>query len=145
MEATVPSEIGLCTKLTNLQLDSNYLTGTIPTELSNLSSTQRLSLSANKLTGTLPTAIGSLTTLRELDLHINLLRLNDIPDSYSSLTNLEIFRLEDQIKNLEVTFPSGLCEIESLQKFSITCPEFDGDDHSTLVSLCAATCCTCTS
>jgi hypothetical protein len=55
---TIPTEIGLLTKLTEFRIQQNALSGTIPSEFVNLKDLQVLSLSeqtsATRLTGTLP-------------------------------------------------------------------------------------------
>ena len=65
---TIPSQIGILTKLRVFEVDHNGLTGTIPTELGNLINIVELDLDDNKLTGTIPTEFGTMITARELDL-----------------------------------------------------------------------------
>ncbi|CAJ1946073.1 unnamed protein product, partial [Cylindrotheca closterium] len=47
-------EIGLLTFLTQLELDTNFLTGTIPAEIANLTSLEVLHLFNNSLVGDVP-------------------------------------------------------------------------------------------
>jgi Leucine-rich repeat (LRR) protein len=69
---TIPTQLGLLTQLTHLDLDQNTLTGTIPTELGLLSSAlQVLELNNNQLWGTIPTELGLLTKLTLLSIHTN--------------------------------------------------------------------------
>jgi Leucine-rich repeat (LRR) protein len=58
---TVPSELGLLTALTELQLDNNAFTGTVPSELGLLTALTYLTLDNNAFTGTVPSELGSLT------------------------------------------------------------------------------------
>ena len=57
---SIPSELGRCTKLQELYLDNNDLTGMIPTQLSNLTDLQRMTLDNNLLTDSISPGICSL-------------------------------------------------------------------------------------
>lgn len=65
-EGAVPSELGLMTTLTSLDITSNTFSGTLPTELGLLTRLTLLGLHMNSLVGTLPTELGQLTFLKEL-------------------------------------------------------------------------------
>lgn len=71
LTGSIPSEIGLSSKLTYLYLDYNLFQGKIPSELGLLSSLTSLHLYDNYLTGTIPSEIGSLSNLNELYLNDN--------------------------------------------------------------------------
>ena len=60
MENSTPTEMGLLTQLTCLDLTYNKLTGALPTEVGLLTQLTALRLHNNQLTG-IPTEIGSLT------------------------------------------------------------------------------------
>ena len=57
---SIPSELGRCTKLQELYLDNNDLTGMIPTELSAMTDLQRMTLDNNLLTDSISPGICSL-------------------------------------------------------------------------------------
>lgn len=84
--ATIPSEIGLLTQLTHLELDFIPLVGTIPPSLSNLSRLIFLSLFNNQLTVKIP-PLSSLSKLTYLNLGHNQL-VGSIP-SLSNLSKLD--------------------------------------------------------
>jgi hypothetical protein len=59
LRGSIPTEIGLMTTLTQLNLNFNFITGTIPTETGQLSSLHYLDLSSNSLTGPVPSSLCS--------------------------------------------------------------------------------------
>ncbi|KAI2505040.1 hypothetical protein MHU86_9396 [Fragilaria crotonensis] len=85
--STIPSEIGLLTQLTYLDVESNSLSSTIPSEIGLLTQLRKLDISRNALTSTIPSEIGLLTLLTELDFSNNQLT-GTIPSSLCSLTSL---------------------------------------------------------
>lgn len=116
LPSTLPTQIGLCTQLTSLNLRHVWLTGTIPTELftggarlalldlgfaglsgtlpSEVSLTTQtsltfLSLGYNQLTGTLPTSLATLTAIQMMDLGNNMFS-GALPD-LSALSRLTFF------------------------------------------------------
>jgi hypothetical protein len=74
LHSTIPTELGLLSKLQVLYLSRNQLTGTIPTYLGKLRQLNYLGLQHNLLTGTIPTELGYLSKLRYLGLEKNDLR-----------------------------------------------------------------------
>ena len=94
LSGTIPSELGDLSSLTNLHLGGNRLSGTIPPELGKLSSLTSLRLDWNKLRGPIPSELGDLSNLTELHIHSNRLT-GEIPRSFTNLTNLTDFRFSD--------------------------------------------------
>lgn len=88
----VPSQLGLMTTLTSLDLNRNYLESAIPSELGNLSLLNELSLKQNNLIGTLPTELKLLSSLTELKLGSNSLE-GSLPTELRQLTNLDVLGL----------------------------------------------------
>jgi TolA-binding protein len=71
LRGTIPSQIGLFTKLTTLSLWDNSLTGTVPSEVGLLTKITYLDLSVNSLTGTIPSQIVLMSKLYNLQLYDN--------------------------------------------------------------------------
>jgi Leucine-rich repeat (LRR) protein len=88
LTGSVPTELGLLTELTDLQLGHNALHGPIPTELGR-SKLRRLGLEFNALQGTLPSELGRLSELTVVALQANELT-GSVPAEYSSWRNVEV-------------------------------------------------------
>lgn len=71
LSGSIPSEIGLLTALTGLNLMVNRLSGSVPSEIGLFTDLKWLSLYKNQLTGTIPTELIHLTALESLDVHVN--------------------------------------------------------------------------
>jgi hypothetical protein len=87
LTGTIPSEVGLLSKLNVLSLSSNSLTGTIPTEIALMSNLSWLSLFNNSLTGTIPSQTALMSNLSWLHLYSNSL-MGTIPSEVGLLSNL---------------------------------------------------------
>ena len=72
VSGTIPTEIGLLSKLSSLSFSENMLTGPLPTEIGLLTKLTTLLLDRNSLAGPLPTEIGKLSSLATLQLNANL-------------------------------------------------------------------------
>ncbi|KAI2505059.1 hypothetical protein MHU86_9415 [Fragilaria crotonensis] len=103
--STIPSEIGLLTQLTYLDVEGNSLSSTIPSEIGLLTQLTKLDISNNALASTIPSEIGLLTLLTELDFRNNELT-GTIPSSLCSLTSLYG---NIGIDDGEITCASGCC------------------------------------
>ena len=87
LTGTIPVALSKLSQLRKLYLSDNSLTGTIPSELGNLSNLRWLSLRNNKLTGSIPATLGNLSYLQELWLKNNELT-GSIPATMGNLSNL---------------------------------------------------------
>jgi hypothetical protein len=86
---TIPSELGMLSALTNIELDGNSLTGSIPSELGKFSRVSFFfALSRNSFTGFIPSELGRLTALREQFLLHNNALSGSIPSQLGLLTGL---------------------------------------------------------
>jgi hypothetical protein len=107
LTGTIPSEIGLLSKLTRLALNS--VTGTIPSEVGLLTKLTYLDLWRNSLTGTIPSEVGLLTKLNVLDLSINSLT-GTIPSELALMSKLYDLQLYYNNFTGEFTCPAFIDE-----------------------------------
>ena len=84
---SVPSEIGLLTALTYLDLDGNFLTGTLPTEVGKCTNIVVFEGYNNWFTGSIPTEVGSLAKMTYFDVKENSLT-GPIPTEFGLLRSL---------------------------------------------------------
>ena len=115
LRETIPTQVGLLTKLTLLFLKkSPGLTGRIPTELGNLTSLERLVLHDNVgLTGGIPSELGNLGALETLNLGGNIGLNGTIPAQLGSLDKLLRLDLFNH-SGLSGTIPSQIGRLADL-------------------------------
>ena len=87
LTGTIPTELGLYTLATEMDLGDNTLTGSIPTELGNFVKMESVfSCYSNDLVGTVPTELGQLRTITKgFKLHTNQLT-SSIPTQLGQVT-----------------------------------------------------------
>lgn len=122
-QATIPTELGLLTALTELVLTGNKLNGTFPTELCNLKSLKVLTMQVNALTGTMPTEIGQLTSLQQLilfEVHFS----GTIPTEIAKLSFLQVLDLS--ANRFTGTIPSELSAMSQLTYLSLSTNNLTG-------------------
>ncbi|WVZ10113.1 hypothetical protein V8G54_014643 [Vigna mungo] len=88
----VPAEIGNLVSLTILTMEINHFEGVIPATFGKFQKLQKLELSRNKLTGDIPDFIGNLTQLYYLGMAENLFE-GKIPQSIGNCQNLQYLNL----------------------------------------------------
>ena len=118
LTASIPSTLGKLTQLNTLILSKNQLNGTIPSTLGNLTQLNFLSLNRNQLTGTIPSTLASLTLLDHLSVSLNQLT-GTIPSTLASLTQLNDLDLYNN--QLTGTIPStlgGLTQLYTMRLYS---------------------------
>lgn len=113
LTGTIPTEIGLWTQLTLLNLRSNQLTGMIPSEIGLLTLMTKLNLSSNQLSGSLPTKVGWMTALHNLELEKNKLT-GQIPSEIGLLSELRWLSLSENGLTGTVPTELGLESINTL-------------------------------
>jgi hypothetical protein len=109
--SSIPTEIGLLTKLTFLDLRSNGLIGSIPSSIGNLSKLTFLELYSNDLNGTIPTSIGYLSQLTYLNLYNNAVT-GAIPSELGNLTSLQFLDFRSNVLNS--TIPTSIGNLVQL-------------------------------
>ncbi|KAJ7962264.1 putative Receptor protein kinase [Quillaja saponaria] len=118
LSGIIPSEIGMLSKLTHLDLSYNYLTGELPVHFSNLTQLVSLEIGHNSIDGVIPDQlIKSLKKLSILDLSDNNFN-GSIPWSIGEMTNLTQLILN--ANSITGRLPSSLCNLTELEKLGVS-------------------------
>ena len=123
LTGSIPPELGNLTKLETLYLDRNQLSGPIPSEIGSLSNLNYLALNGNQLTGSIPPELGNLTKLETLYLDRNQLS-GPIPSQLGNLTKLEALYLNRN--QLSGPIPSELGSLSNLRSLYLRDNELSG-------------------
>ena len=145
MSGTIPSEIGLMTKLESVQLQNTQMTGTLPEELYQNPSLLSLDVSGSQFTGTISTLIGLLSNLAWfLIAETNF--TGTIPEEMGALSNMYKIALNgNNLANDAV--PDSLCELRNPGEALLRAWQLSADCQPDLVTgtpamECPRTCCT---
>ncbi|GAK59692.1 hypothetical protein U27_06677 [Candidatus Vecturithrix granuli] len=111
-------------RVSELNLSSNNLSGSIPVELQVLSNLQRLDLSDNRLSGSIPAELGELAQLRALHLGIRNQLSGSIPPQLGNLTALQTLSLDHN--HLSGSIPAQLGSLENLQELWLEYNQLSG-------------------
>jgi Leucine-rich repeat (LRR) protein len=134
---TIPTEMGVLTQLTDLDLSFNpNLIGTIPSTLGDLIHLTYLGLYYNQLTGTIPSTLGHLSHLTSLWLAQNQLT-GTIPSTLGNLTQLTSLYLDHN--PLTGTIPTSLVNLDQLNYLTLYETQLTGVIPTTLCSNITAT------
>jgi len=111
---TIPTEIGLFTALTSLDLDSGF--GSIPTEIGNLVLLAELYIEYTQVTSSIPTEIGNLVLLTELEIEENYLT-GTMPTELGMLTSLTELSIDNNF--ITGTIPTELGNLDALTDLEV--------------------------
>ncbi|XP_043694405.1 probable LRR receptor-like serine/threonine-protein kinase At3g47570 [Telopea speciosissima] len=114
ISGTIPTRIGNLFNLAALGLEGNFLEGNIPSVVGKLQKLQILLLNENRLSGQIPSSIGNLTLLYKLNLQKNSLN-GSIPSSIGNCQQLQYLSLFNN--SLQGPIPKQLFLISSLSIF----------------------------
>jgi len=126
LTGTLPTELGMLTKLTYLDFDELIMTGTIPTEVGALTNLESLDFTGSMFSGTLPTELGMLTKLTYLDFYETQPIVGTIPSELNQLTLMTYVDFEDT--KLSAKFLSAPPYELSALTLLETCYDPEGDD-----------------
>ena len=110
-------------RVTELNLDTNNLTGVIPPDIGRVQNLRVLYLGGNQLTGSIPPEIGQLNDLRDLSLRYNQLT-GKIPAEILQLRSL--VRLALGPNQLSGEIPSEIGHLASLESLELDGNQFEG-------------------
>ena len=132
LSGEIPVELGRLSHLEGIHLARNSLSGTIPQELGDLQNLKVLMLFDNDLTGSIPSQFGSLDNLEEV--HFDRNRLSgSIPSQFGSLSNLQQLRLT--ANELSGRIPESLGRLANLRQLSLAANNLSGAVPAELANL----------
>ncbi|KAL4311332.1 hypothetical protein GQ457_01G041520 [Hibiscus cannabinus] len=117
LSGPIPDYLANITTLLSLSLESNMFSGPIPPSLGKLANLENLVLNANNLTGELPKALTDLTKLTEFRIGSNNFT-GRIPDMFQNWKQLE--ELEIQASGFEGPIPPSISSLTSLNELRIS-------------------------
>ena len=124
MGGTLPSELGLLTKVRMFNFGHNSISGTIPAELTNLTEAQVLYVSGNSLSGSLPEELGKMADLRFLNASDNSLS-GTLPPSVGALRALHDLSL--YVNEISGSVPQELGDAYLLRHLRMSDNKLDGN------------------
>ncbi|KAJ9567066.1 hypothetical protein OSB04_003032 [Centaurea solstitialis] len=122
LNGTIPPEWGL-TKLQEISVLGNRLTGKIPPELGNITTLTKLDLEANQLSGTVPSELGRLFNLKSLIMSSNQFT-GTLPAALAELRNLTNFRINDN--NFSGSIPDFIQNWRQLTRLEMVASGLEG-------------------
>ena len=120
VSGSFPTQMGLLTKLTTLNMYGNQMSGTLPPELGGMTRLQYLDLENNSLRGSIPSAISGLASLETLRLSNNEIT-GTIPTELGLMSSLRSLDLQSTL--VTGTMPSEICAMPQLQEIEATCTD----------------------
>ena len=110
MSGTIPTEIGLLTNIIIFDVGKTGMSGTIPTELGQCTALVRVSFQLNEMSGTIPTELGKCTALIDVLLHGNYLSGNLSDILCDSGTVFEAFWSDCGTSNVTCSCCTACCD-----------------------------------
>jgi Leucine-rich repeat (LRR) protein len=132
LTGTIPSSIGNLVNLQSLQLNENQLSGSIPSSIGNLVNLQTLYLPVNQLSGSIPSSIGNLVQLDQLLLSNNRLS-GSIPSSIGNLVNLHYLYLSENQLSGEI--PASISNLVNLGGLKLSENQLSGEIPTSIGNL----------
>ncbi|CAA0291908.1 unnamed protein product [Arabidopsis thaliana] len=115
LRGIIPPEFGNLTRLTEIDLVLNFLSGTVPTTLSQIP-LEILAVTGNRLSGPFPPQLGQITTLTDVIMESNLFT-GQLPPNLGNLRSLK--RLLISSNNITGRIPESLSNLKNLTNFRI--------------------------
>lgn len=136
MAGSLPSQIGLLTKLVGLNLGASNFSGSLPSELGNMRSLTYLDIHINLLSFSVPTEIGLLTKLVYLDLSQNRL-IGTLPSDLGSMAALTFMSFT--LNSIKDVIPSQLGLLTKLASLTLDSNYIESTIPTSILSMKAMT------
>ncbi|PRQ18212.1 putative protein kinase RLK-Pelle-LRR-XII-1 family [Rosa chinensis] len=125
LNGSIPSSLGKCHRLLELNLAQNNLDGTIPQQLLiGLPLSIYLYFQENRFSGSLPVEVGKLKSLRVIDILDNMLS-GEFPNSLGGCENLEALHLQGNF--FKGPIPSSMSALRGIQELDLSCNNLSGE------------------
>ena len=125
LSGEIPNSVGYNENLEILSAQANKLSGTIASSISKLSALQVLDLSYNKLSGLISDELSYLPELKEIRLNNN--RFSGFPKWISSMRNLKVVLLNNNLLDGKVYLPLEFADLLNLEQFAIDNNDLTGE------------------
>jgi len=122
LTATLPTELGLLTSLTDISIAQNSIHGSIPSDIAGLSNLVSINLSSNQITGSIP--LFSSTALKHISLNDNQL-FGSIPNEIG-VRHEKMILFDVSNNKLSGTIPDTFSNMYDLEKLSLSSNKFTG-------------------
>ncbi|CAJ2668958.1 MDIS1-interacting receptor like kinase 2-like [Trifolium pratense] len=122
LQGTIPTEIGLLSKLTHLDMSDNFLQGEMPLSLCNLRQLRYLDISYNKLDGSIPNEVCYIKNLTTLNLSNNFFN-GSFP---IFIIGIELTHLDLSRNYLEGEVNPSIANLRQLEYLDISFNNFQG-------------------
>lgn len=119
-----PAGFGNCTKLEELYVELNIISGRLPDDLFRLPSLKILSLQENQLSGGMSPRFGNLSSLDRLDISFNSFS-GHLPNVFGTLRKLEFFSAQSNL--FRGPLPPSLCHSLSLKMLYLRNNSLNGE------------------
>ncbi len=136
LSGTIPAEIAGLTHLTDLDFGGNDLEGPIPLALTTMLELESFAAYWNRLSGSIPEEMGRMPSLRSLLLAGNQFE-GQIPSSFRNLTQLQTLSLH--VNRLSGTIPAWIEELTNLRELTLGGNELTGTIPSGITKLVGLT------
>uniref|UniRef100_A0A0A0LTC7 Protein kinase domain-containing protein n=1 Tax=Cucumis sativus TaxID=3659 RepID=A0A0A0LTC7_CUCSA len=124
LSGTIPPSLGKCNNLDFLDLSSNQISGAIPSEIAVRSMKFYLNLSRNHLHGPLPLELSKMDMIRAIDLSSNNLS-GPIPSQLRNCIALEYLNLSDN--SFDGSLPFSIGQLLNLRTLDVSFNQLNGN------------------
>ena len=124
LTGSIPEHIGDHVNLEIFSVNANKMNSTIPSSLTNVNALEILDLSHNKFSGEIPPGLSDLVQMREFRMDHN--RLRGFPTWLGGMNRLKIVHLNNNLFDGNLNLPLDIGDLDDLQEFAIENNDLQG-------------------